>query len=117
MYCEEIMRGGVVRATAGENIETYRGWDVLINPASLKRWRAAEKLRRPAADEGACRSWLLQAMRTSPNKKTKAKLEWRLEAQRRYGVTIRAFNRAWKFACKESGSTWDQAGAMNKSLH
>jgi hypothetical protein len=115
VYCEEIMRGGVVRAAARENIEKYRGWDALTKVASVKQWRAAEKLRRPAADEGKCQAWLFAGMLASPYQKIKAKREWRIEATRLFGVTVRAFNRAWSSAIEASGSTWDQSGAPHKS--
>jgi hypothetical protein len=116
VYCEEIMRGGVVRAAAGESIEKYRGWEALTKTVSVKQWRAAEKSRRPAADEAKCRAWLLEAMLANPTRSIKAKLEWQTEARQLFGVTVRAFNRAWRSAIEESGSTWNRAGAPRKPL-
>jgi hypothetical protein len=115
VYFEEITRGGVVRAAAGESIEKYRGWDALTKADSVRRWSAAEKLRRPAADEGKCQAWLFAGMLASPYQKLKAKREWRIEATRLFGVNVRAFNRAWASAIEASGSTWDQSGAPHKS--
>jgi len=116
-YREESFRAGTFRASACESIEQYRGWDALAEMESLERWLAAEKSRRPAADEGECRAWLLEAMLVSPNRSIKAKREWRTEATQRFGVTVRAFNRAWRSAIEESGSTWDRPGAPRKSSH
>jgi hypothetical protein len=116
-YREESFRGGTFRASACERIEQYRDWDALADIESLERWLAAEKCRRPAADEGTCRAWLLEAMLASPNRRIKAKREWRTEATRLFGVTVRAFNRAWRSAIEASGSTWNRPGAFHKSSH
>jgi hypothetical protein len=114
-YREESFRAGTFRASACERIEQYRDWDALAEMESLERWLAAEKGRRPAADAGTCRAWLLEAMLASPNRRIKAKREWRSEATRLFGVSVRAFNRAWSSAIEASGSTWDRSGAPRKS--
>lgn len=106
---EETLRGGSFRASAGERIEQYRDWDAVIDEASLERWLASEKSRRPIADERKFEALLLEAMRASPDQKNKTKREW-WEASRRYGVSVRAFNRVWKSAIEASGSTWDRPG-------
>src|SRR5256885_4496338 len=105
-FREESLRGGSFRASAGERIEQYRNWDALTDTDSLERWLAAEKSRRPIADEGKCRAWLIEAVRASPDQKIKTKREWRMEASRRFGVSVRAFDRVWKSAIEASGSTW-----------
>jgi hypothetical protein len=115
-YREESLRGGTFRASACESIEQYRNWDALAEMESVERWLAAEKSRRPTADEGKCRTWLLEAMLASPKQKIGVKRDWRLEAKRLFGISIRAFNRAWSSAIRATGSNWDHAGAPKKSL-
>jgi hypothetical protein len=114
-FRDEIIRGGIVRASACESIEPYHGWPVLADEGSVRRSLAAGKSRRPAADEGKCQAWLLEAMLASPYQKIKAKPKWRIEATRLFGVTVRAFNRAWSSAIEASGSTWNLPGAPRKS--
>jgi hypothetical protein len=116
-YREESVRGGTFRASACESIEPYRDWDALAEMESLERWLTADKSRRPAADENTCRTWLLETMLASPEQKIRVKREWRIEATRLFGVTVRAFNRAWRSAVEASGSTWNRPGAPHKSSH
>src|SRR3954454_13098486 len=108
-FREESLRGGRFRTSAGERIEQYRDWDAVIDEASLGRWLATEKSRRPIADQRKFEALLLEAMRASPDQKNKTKCEW-WEASRRFGVSVRAFNRVWKSAIEASGSTWDRPG-------
>jgi len=114
-YCEETIRGGIVRASACESIEKYRGWTSLTKAGAVRGWLAAEKRRRPAADESGCQTWLLETMLASPEQKIGTKRDWRLEAKRLFGVSTRAFNRAWDSARKASGSMWNRPGAPHKS--
>ncbi len=111
-FAEDIIRGGIVRASACESLEQYRGWDALTKAVPFRRWLADEKRRQPAADESKCRDWLLEAMLANPTRKVKAKPEWRKDASRLFGVTVRAFDRAWSSAIKASGSTWNKPGAI-----
>jgi hypothetical protein len=113
-FREEIIRGGIVRASACERLEQYRGWPTLTKTGSVRRWLATEKRRRPAADESKCQAWLFAGMLASPYQKIKAKREWRIEATQLFGVSVRAFNRAWSSAVEASGSTWDLSGAPHK---
>jgi hypothetical protein len=115
-FREETIRGGIIRASACESIEKHRGRIPLARTDSIRRWLAAEKSRRPAADEAKCRAWLLEAMLANPTRRIKAKLEWQKEAKQLFGVTVRPFNRAWRSAIEESGSTWGRAGAPRKPL-
>jgi hypothetical protein len=114
-YGDEIVRGGVFRASACESLEPHRGKTARVKKHEVMRWLAAEKLRRPTADEGKCQAWLFAGMLASPDQKIKAKREWRIEATQLFGVSVRAFNRAWASAIEASGSTWDQSGAPHKS--
>ena len=85
-FAEDIIRGGIVRASACESLEQYRGWVALTKTDPFRRWLAEEKRRQPAADESKCRDWLLKAMLANPTRKVKAKCEWREEALRLFGV-------------------------------
>ena len=114
-FVEDIIRGGIVRASACESLVPYRGWFSLTKAAPFRRWLADEKRRQPAADEGRCREWLLDAMLAKTTRKDRTKDEWREDASRRFGVNVRAFNRAWSFAIKASGSTWDKPGRLPQS--
>jgi hypothetical protein len=114
-FAEDIIRGGIVRASACESIEQYRGWVALTKAAPFRRWLADGKRRQPAADESKCRDWLLKAMLANPTRKVKAKPEWREDALRLFGVNVRAFNRAWESAIKASGSTWNKPGRLPQS--
>ena len=109
-FREESLRGGTIRACAGERIEQYRDWDAVIDEALLERWLTAGKSRRPIADQRKFGALLLEAMRASSDQKNRTKREWRMEASGRFGVSVRAFNRIWKSAIEASGSTWDRPG-------
>jgi len=111
-FAEDIIRGGIVRASACESLEQYRGWVALTKAVPFRRWLVQQRRRQPAADESKCRDWLLKAMLANPTRKVKAKPEWREDALRLYGVNVRAFNRAWNSAIKASGSTWNKPGAI-----
>ena len=109
-FRDQIIRGGVIRSSACEDIERHAGRRVLISKITLKRWIEAKKRRRPAADEAKCVDWLVEAMRASPNQRIKTKREWRLEAISQFGLSGRGFERAWRYALPESGATWDHPG-------
>ena len=87
-FREESLRGGTIRACAGERIEQYRDWDAVIDEDSFERWLAAEKSRRPIADERKFGALLLEAMRASSDQKNRTKREWRILEIRHRGQRI-----------------------------
>jgi hypothetical protein len=109
-FCDQIIRSGVIRSSACEDIERHAGRRVLISKIELERLLEARKRRRPATDEAKCVDWLVEAMRASPNQRIKPKREWRLEAISQFGLSGRGFERAWRSALQESGATWDHPG-------
>ena len=109
-FRDQIIRSGVIRSSARESIERHAGRRVLISKIDLERLLEARKRRRPAADDKKCADWLVEAMRASPNRRIKPKREWRLEANRQFGLSGRGFDRAWRSALAKSGATWDHPG-------
>ena len=109
-FGDQIIRGGVIRSSACEDIERHAGRRVLISKIDLERLIEAKKRRRPATDRKKCADWLVEAMRASPNQRIKPKREWRLEAISQFGLSGRGFERAWRSALQESGATWDHPG-------
>jgi hypothetical protein len=108
-FWENIIRCGIIRSSACEGIERHHGGRVLIEKASLDRWLASEKPRQPAAGSD-CRSWLEREMRANPDQTTKPKLEWSLDAKRKYGISRREFDRVWQSAIQRTGARWNLAG-------
>lgn len=77
---------------------------LLIAPAEVTPVRRAT-----AAAERECQEWLVRLMRAGP--KQRAKARYRAEAQERFGVTARAFERAWGQAVAETGrQDWSKPG-------
>ena len=58
------------------------------------------------------REWLEAEMNASPSRNPKGtKSAWKDEAQRRFNVTGRGFDTAWKLAIQSSGAkAWSRAG-------
>ena len=119
---EEILRAGVIPASAGGRFERHRGRTVLLALDDFEKWLAAQAKRWPKASrEDLCYNWLLREMRTSPDHKRKIKTKWAEEAKAQFHVTEREFERAWSSAIRETSSNWNRPGApMNprgKSPH
>lgn len=64
--------------------------------------------------EKKCQEWLVGMMQNSQLKK-KIKAEYKLEAQDKYGIGIKAFNRAWSSAIERTNNVaWLRAGRPKK---
>jgi hypothetical protein len=77
--------------------------------------RAAKELPTTVAAETRCGEWLKKEMRASPTKSPKSKLEFHIEAKSLFGVSGRAFNRAWTSEIKSTGAAWQRPGRRKKS--
>ena len=61
------------------------------------------------AAETRCKKWLMALMELGPRDKVKA--DYRKEAKSQFGIGIRAFDRAWANAIKETGNKdWSKPG-------
>jgi hypothetical protein len=65
--------------------------------------------------EMLCRQWLFEKMRQGPKEGRKSKY-LQITKKEIPGLSDRAFDRAWAWACEESGSEWYMPGAPKKSL-
>ena len=79
------------------------------------RVRPARKPPTTVAAETRCLEWLKPKMRASPTKRPKSKREFCTEAKSLFGVSHRAFNRAWASGIKSTGAAWNRPGAPKKS--
>ena len=110
---DQIIRGGIIPASAARGLEPHRGRTVLLAGDVFEQWLIAETKTWPEASrEELCYRWLLGEMRAGHKQKPKAK--WLEEAKRRFHVTTREFERAWSEAVTESGSNWNHPGAPIK---
>jgi hypothetical protein len=77
---------------------------------------AAGKLEKASSDlsaEKQCLAWLIGEMKGPPRK---AKLNYQTEAIRLFGVSVRAFRRAWDNGISQTRNTaWRQSGRRKKS--
>ena len=63
--------------------------------------------------ETKCREWLVGLMKNGNKKKSKS--AYRTEANAKYGVSNRAFDRAWGYAVADTGNkTWNRPGRISK---
>jgi hypothetical protein len=69
------------------------------------RVRPAQELPTTAVAETRCREWLNKLMRASQERCSKSKSEYRTEAQTKFGVSGKGFNRAWTDGIKTTGAT------------
>jgi len=112
---EQILRGGIVPASAGKGFEPHRGRTVLIAVDEFEVWLATELKTWPQSSrEKLCRNWLLREMKASPADKPKTKAQWFEVAKARFKVSGRQFEQAWSTAVKQSESNWDKPGAPKK---
>ena len=112
-FRDQIIRGGIIPASAARGFEPHRGRTVLLAGDVFEQWLIAETKTWPEASrEELCYRWLLGEMRAGHKQKPKAK--WLEEAKRRFHVTTREFERAWSKAVNESGSNWGHPGAPTK---
>jgi len=113
-FWREMIRGGCIRATIGEEIGRHDGRRVLLQAAAFEGWLKARMQRRPQAVDKDCGAWLESVMLANPNRKPKPKCQWRREAKEKFGVSGRAFDRIWDDEVKITGVNWNRAGALSK---
>jgi hypothetical protein len=114
-FWEQILRGGVVPASASKGFQPHRGRTVLIEITDYEAWLATELKAWPqSSKEKLCRNWLLREMKASPADKRKPKAAWFAVAKAKFKVSWHQFERAWSTAVKESNSNWGQPGAPKK---
>ena len=109
-FWQEMIVGGQVRATIGEDIQRHDGRTLLIETVALDKWLAREKERRPQATEKSARAWLEAQMRARPDRNPQPKHDWCREAQNKFGVSARAFDRLWSQALAITGAQWGKSG-------
>jgi hypothetical protein len=115
-FWEQIIRSGVIPVHASRGFEPHRQRTVLIETVRFEAWLSSETETWVEADrEDLCRKWLASKMRSSLTDKQKAKPQWLEEANTKFGVSQREFNRAWSAAIEETGANWASPGAPKKS--
>jgi hypothetical protein len=116
-FREQIIRGGVVPRYASRGFECHGGRTVLVEIAYFEAWMKTDaKNWTEASSYELCREWLILEMSASPGNKNKSKDAWFDEANKKYRLPRREFDRAWSDAVKTTGSNWGHPGAPNKSL-
>jgi hypothetical protein len=109
-FQDQIVRGGVIRSSAGERIERLEGRRLLIDKAEVLQWLSRTQRSKPAPAAKACADWLEQKMLASPEHKPQSKPAYCREAIGNFGVSGRQFNAIWKSAIAETGARWDRPG-------
>ena len=113
---EQIIRSGVIPVHASRGLEPHRQRTVLIEAVRFEAWLSSETKTWGEADrEDLCRRWLALKMRSSLTDKQKTKGQWLREANTKFCVSQREFNRAWSAAIEETHANWASPGAPNKS--
>lgn len=108
-FWREMIVGGQVRASVGEDIQRHDGRTLLIKTVALDNWLARERERRPQVTENDCRTWLEAKMRANPDHNPQPKHDWCREAQTKFGVSARAFERVWAEALARTGAAWGKS--------
>ena len=91
-------------------------WYCLMNTHQLEvflgKYRHTRSAGTPKIEgERDCADWLKQLMRKYPDK-PKSKREYHQEAVRRFAISVRAFDRIWAQAVKETHSNWSDSGRL-----
>ena len=111
-FFDEILRGGVVRASIGEPIARAEGRRVLLRDEAFAKWLRIRSPRRPAAVRKRCTEWLENIMSGGP--KIKSKRTYREEAFNLFGISGRDFKQIWR-TCVEKNSDWGRPGRPRSS--
>ena len=64
--------------------------------------------------ERACYRYLLEQMRTAPDRPPQRKAEYETFSRHRFRVTVDSFDYCWREAIKASGARWDQPGRPSR---
>lgn len=79
-FWRDIIIGGIVRASVGEEIARHEGRRVLLQVTTFEVWRTKLARSRPRPAEANCAAWLKAAMQESPQRGPKPKPALRKEA-------------------------------------
>jgi hypothetical protein len=96
-----VFFGGPIEDFRDGPLAAYRGLYPYTDEVAFQKW--LKELSLPtAAGETECKKWLVQQMWDCA--RPRGKDHYLKESQRRFRVSQRAFNRAWKSAIAETGS-------------
>jgi hypothetical protein len=115
-FCQMNPRDPFGAGVAGDSYQY-----VFVSRPTLDRYLAAlrnssVKLRSTIAAERECQLWLESLMTESPGTRSATKGDLFQVSQERFGVTGRAFERAWGKAITSTGAAaWKRAGPLKKS--
>jgi hypothetical protein len=112
-FWRETILSGCVRASVCEEIDRHKERRVLIEVTAFDAWLKKMIQRRPQAADDDCQEWLEREMRSNPER-TQPKPWWLAQGQERFGVSGRAFDRAWAAALESTQAHWGDAGAPKK---
>jgi hypothetical protein len=105
---------GIVHGSLGEQISNYNGHQVLLQQAKFQEWRKQLARQRPQPDQPAFEKWLEGLMRTTPERRPKAKPELAREAKAQFSISRHEFDRTWAAKLKVTGASWGKPGAPSK---
>jgi hypothetical protein len=105
-FWREMIVGGVVLASPGEEIERHRGRRILLTAAAFDAWRQQQAQKRPQPTEVACAAWLEDLLRNNPKRSPKLIPELRADAKAKFGVSARKFNKMLKEKSDTLGIKW-----------
>jgi hypothetical protein len=109
-FQDQMVRGGVVRSSAGERIGPHEGGRLLVDKADVFKLLSRRQRSKPAPAAQKCADWLEQKMRASPERKPQSKPAYCREAVQNFGVSVRQFSAIWKSAIAKTGARWDRRG-------
>lgn len=82
----------------------------------LQQHERKDRGRQTVRAEGHCKTWLAQIMRSHPQGRLKPKAALFLEAEQKWSISRRAFERAWGVASVETGAVaWTKGGRTKTS--
>jgi hypothetical protein len=105
-FWREMIIGGVVRASPGEDIDRHNGRRILLKAAAFDAWRQQQAQKRPQPAEVAFGAWLEGLLRKNPKRSPKPIPELRAEAMMEYRVSARRFNKILKEKSDTLGIKW-----------
>lgn len=113
-FWRDLIIGGIVRASVGEEIARHEGRRVLLQVTAFEVWRTKLARSRPRPAEANCAAWLKAAMQESPRRRPKPKPALRKEATVKFGVSGHTFDDIWKEMLKITGANWGERGRPSK---
>jgi hypothetical protein len=104
--------GGPIEDFHDGPLAAYRGLYPYTDELAFQRW--LDGLSPPTAvADTECKKWLVEQMQSGP--RLRKKQHYLREAQQRFRVSQRGFQRAWKAASAEAGNAWSKPGRSRKS--